>query len=84
MSLEKIQVVDRIEIVENGCVEIRTKTAIIEDGKQISALFHHHAVVLGNNYNQECEQVQKICSVVHTPEVVAAYQASLEQSEEQL
>ena len=32
--LEKIQIVDRIEVVENGSVQVRTKTAIMENGKQ--------------------------------------------------
>jgi hypothetical protein len=33
--LEKIELVDRIEVIENGCVQVRTKTAIMEDGKQM-------------------------------------------------
>ena len=36
MSLEKIEVVDLIEVIENGTLQIRTKTAIKEDGKEIS------------------------------------------------
>ena len=30
--LEKIEIVDRIEVVENGTLQVRTKTAIKEDG----------------------------------------------------
>ena len=33
MALEKIEVVDLIEVVENGSIQVRTKTAIKEDGK---------------------------------------------------
>jgi hypothetical protein len=39
IMLEKVQIVDRIEVVENGCVQVRTKTAIMEDGKPISGNF---------------------------------------------
>jgi hypothetical protein len=44
MALEKIQIVDRIEVVESGVVQVRTKTAIMEDGKQISGTFYRHVV----------------------------------------
>jgi archaellum component FlaF (FlaF/FlaG flagellin family) len=78
MMLEKIVVVDRIEVVENGSVQVRTKTAIMEDGKQISGTFHRHVVVPGDDYSGEDERVQAICAATHTPEVVAAYKAALE------
>ena len=50
MALEKLVVVDRIEVLENGCVQVRTKTAIMEDGKQISGTFHRHVVAPGDDY----------------------------------
>ena len=78
MALEKVIVVDMIEVVENGCVQVRTKTAIIEDGQQISGSFHRHVVVPGADYSNEDPRVQAICAVTHTPDVIAAYEASLE------
>lgn len=80
--LEKIAIVDRIEVVENGCVQVRTKTAIMEDGKQISGVFHRHVVVPGDDYSNEDPKVQAICAAVHTEDVVAAYVASLAPIEE--
>lgn len=79
--LEKVLIVDRIEVVENGCVQVRTKTAILENGKQISGTFHRHVVVPGDDYSKEDARVRAICAATHTPEVVAAYQASLAQSQ---
>jgi archaellum component FlaF (FlaF/FlaG flagellin family) len=75
--LEKIEIVDRIEVVENGSVQVRTKTAIMEDGKQISGNFHRHVVAPGDDYSGEADRVKAICAATHTPEVVAAYQAAL-------
>ena len=75
MSLEKIVKVDLAEVVENGCVQVRTKTAIMEDGKQISASFHRHVVAPGDDCSNEDAKVKAICAAVHTPEVVAAYKA---------
>jgi len=73
--LEKKIIVDLIETVENGSVQVRTKTAIFEDGEQISSTFHRHVITPGNDYSQEDARVQAICAVVHTPEVIDAYKA---------
>lgn len=78
--LEKIQIVDRIEVLENGCVQVRTKTAILEDNKQISGTFHRHVVAPGDDYSNEDAKVQAVCAAVHTPEVIAAYQAQQERT----
>jgi hypothetical protein len=74
--LEKVIVVDRIEVIESGVVQVRTKTAIIEDGKQISGNFHRHIVAPGDDYSAEDARVQAICAATHTAEVIAAYKAA--------
>jgi len=76
MSLEKVISVDRIEVIENGTVQVRTKTAFMEDGKQISGNFHRHVVAPGDDYSGEDPRVQAICEATHTPEVIAAYRAA--------
>lgn len=76
MALEKIVVVDRIEVLENGCVQVRTKTAIVEDGKQISGTYHRHVVAPGDDYSAEDDRVQAICAATHTPEVIETFKAS--------
>jgi len=75
MSLEKVISVDLIEVIESGAVQVRTKTAILEDGKQISGTFHRHVVAPGADYSGEDARVQAICAATHTAAVVAAYQA---------
>jgi hypothetical protein len=71
--LEKIQIVDRIEAIENGCVQVRTKTVIKEDGVEISSKFHRHVVAPGDDYSAEDARVKAICAAMHTADVVAAY-----------
>ena len=73
--LEKMNVVDLIEVVEDGCVQVRTKTAVMEDGKQISGTFHRHVVAPGDDYSGEDDRVKAICAATHTAAVVSAYQA---------
>jgi hypothetical protein len=76
--LEKIVSVDLIEVIENGSIQVRTKTAIKEDGVEISSKFHRHVVAPGADYSAEDAKVQAIAASIHTPEVIAAYQAAQE------
>ena len=75
MSLEKLITVDQIEIIANGTVQVRTKTAVLEDGKEITRSFHRHSVTPGDDYSAEDARVQAICSATHTADVVASYAA---------
>jgi hypothetical protein len=77
MALEKQVVVDKIEVTENGHVQVRTATRIVEDGNVISTSYHRHTVAPGQDYSQENARVKSICQATHTPEVIAAYQAML-------
>lgn len=76
MALEKKVTTDLIEVVENGAVQVRTKTAILEDGVEISSKFHRHVVAPGDDYSKEDAKVHAICKATHTKDVVAAYKAS--------
>jgi hypothetical protein len=80
MPFEKTIFADLIEVLENGTLQVRTKTAIKEDGVEISSKFHRHVVAPGDDYSAEDAKVQAICAAVHTPEMIAAYQAVLEAS----
>lgn len=71
-------VVDKIEIVsEFAYVQVRTATVIKRDGEEISRSFHRHVVAPGDSYADEDSKVQAICAAVHTPEVIAAYEAHM-------
>lgn len=78
MALKKVQIVDKIEALENGCVHVRTRTSILENGIQISGTYHRHVIAPGQDYSKEDDRVQSICAATHTPEVIAAYNAQLD------
>ena len=76
MALTKVITQDKIEIVgEFKSVQVRTKTAVLEDGVELSSGFHRHVVQAGDDYSAESTEVQAICAAVHTDAVVAAYAA---------
>jgi hypothetical protein len=76
MTLEKVISVDLIEVVESGVLQVRTKTAIKEDGVEISSKFHRHVVAPGDDYSAEADRVQAICAATHTTDVIDAYVAA--------
>jgi len=73
MALEKVISVDLIEVIENGTLQVRTKTAIKEDGVEITSQLHRHVVAPGADVSAEDAKVQAIAASIHTPEVIAAY-----------
>ena len=82
MALEKVVTQDKIEIVgEYKSIQVRTKTAIVEDGVELSSGYHRHVITAGDDYSNESAEVQAVCAALHTPELVAAYVASQETSQ---
>ena len=73
MSLTKEQVIDKIEIIENGVVQIRQATKILEDGNELSKSYHRWTIAPGQDYSDQPDNVKAICEVTHTPAVIAAY-----------
>ena len=44
MALTKETIVDKIEVLEMGQVQVRTATRVLEDGTQLSQSYHRHVV----------------------------------------
>jgi hypothetical protein len=78
MSLDKQTKIDRIEVVENGTVQVRQATIITDNGNEVSKTYHRWCIAPSQDYSDQEQQVQDICRVAHTPEVIAAYQAQQE------
>ena len=83
MAFSKVISEDKIEICgPYKAVQIRTCTKVLEDGVELSSGYHRHVVTAGQDYSGESTEVQAICAVVHTAEVVAAYEATQVVAEE--
>tara|TARA_R100000700_G_C3156283_1_gene133478 strand:- start:259 stop:543 length:285 start_codon:yes stop_codon:yes gene_type:complete len=87
MAITKEIVVDKIETLEKGQVQIRTATKIMEDGKELNRNFHRHvlepSVKNGDTWEDtdisgEDAKVQAICNAVWTDEVKTAYQEMMD------
>lgn len=72
---EKQTIVDRIEVMADHTVSVRYVVTITEDGKSFAENVKGNYFRPGDDYSAESNKVKAICDMVHTPEVVAAYQA---------
>ena len=91
MALTKETVVDKIEVLEMGEVQVRTATRVLEDGTQLSQSFHRHWVEPSTKTGEgtwgdtdisgEDARVQAIATATWTAEVKTAYQEQQDANE---
>ena len=83
MALTKETVVDKIEVLEMGQVQVRTATRVLEDGVELSSSYHRHVLnpsaKTGDTWGDtdvsgEDARVQAICNASWTADVKTAYQ----------
>ena len=83
MALSKVTVVDKIEVLEKGHVQVRTATRVMEDGVQLSSSFHRHVIDpstktdgswADTDISGEDARVQAIANATWTSSVKTAYQ----------
>lgn len=76
MALTEEVIIDKIEVVENGSVQVRTAIIIKRDGAEVSRTFHRHVLAPGDSLDGQPARVSAIATAVWTDEVIAAYQAT--------
>lgn len=85
MALTEAQVVDKIEVVgEFRAVQVRTATVIYRDDVELSRSFHRHVLQPTDPHEGQDPTVIAVCEAVHTPEVIAAYEAHLQTMQDQM
>ena len=90
MALTKETVVDKIEVLEMGQVQVRTATRVKEDGAVLSSSFHRHVVEpstkTGDTWGDtdisgEDARVQAVANATWTDSVKTAYQTMMDANE---
>ena len=86
MALSKTVVEDRIEVLELGQLQVRTKTTVEEDSVEISSSFHRHVVVpcthngsawVDTDTSAMSARVQALATATWTDACVAAYKSAI-------
>ena len=87
MALTKETVVDKIEVLEMGQVQVRTATRVKEDGAVLSSSFSRHVVEpstkasgswADTDISGEDARVQAIATATWTSSVKTAYQEMID------
>ena len=90
MAITKETVVDKIEVLEMGQVQIRTATIIKEDDAELNRTFHRHVLAprtkSGNTWgdtdiSSEDARVQAIADATWTDNVKSAYETLIDSQE---
>ena len=90
MALTKETVVDKIEVLEMGQVQVRTATRVKEDGAVLSSSFHRHVVEpstkasgswADTDISGEDARVQAVATATWTSAVKTAYQEMIDAQE---
>jgi hypothetical protein len=76
MALTEKTIIDKIEVIENNSIQVRTATIIEKDGTELTRTFHRHVLAPGADLTNEDPKVQAIANAIWTEEIIAAYQAS--------
>ena len=78
MALEKIVEVDKVELVGDYSIQVRTATKVMDDGKQIgSTRYHRHVVMPNSNWENEDAKVKKIADALFDADSKEAYFVSI-------
>lgn len=72
-ELVKQTVVDKMEVLQNGTVQVREAIRVVEDGKVISQQFHRYVVSPGDDYSKREDKVKAVCDKVQTQTIIDAY-----------
>lgn len=79
MSLIETKKIDKIEVVENNSIHVRTATIIQNDGIQIAKTYHRHVLCPTDNVLNEDARVQAIANAIWTEKVVNEYKSLIAQ-----
>jgi len=75
MALSKTVVCDRMEVLQDAQIQVRTATIVAEDGVELSRSFHRHVLEPGDDTTGEDDRVTAVAAAAWTPEVIAHWDA---------
>jgi len=76
MALEKQVAIDKIEVLEDGVLQVRQITRIVEDNVELSASYSRWTLAPGEDLANQEPKVVAIANAIWTADVIAAYKAT--------
>ena len=69
------------EILPNQTIQLRVATVVERDGEEVGRTYHRSVFTPGSELSKAPEEVKAIANALWTPQVIDAYQASIEVEE---
>jgi len=63
-KLEEVSVVDKIEVLLNGSIQVRRRDQVLKDGVEIAATYHRHVINPGDDLTNEDPRVVAIANTI--------------------
>lgn len=71
----------KLEIIPpHSIIQCRRADIVEKDGVEVGRTYHRHVRCPGDDVSEDCAELQSVAAALWTPEVIAAYQASLSES----
>jgi hypothetical protein len=64
VALTKETVVDKIEVLESGAIQVRAAIRVLEDGEVLSQSYHRHVLQPGDDLTDQDPKVVAIANAV--------------------
>ncbi len=77
MALTEHNTIDKVEVLENGIIQVRQANIVKRDGVEIAKTYHRWTLSPGQNIDDQEQKVKDIANAVWTQEVIENYQNSL-------
>ena len=78
MALTERSTIDKIEVLENGIIQVRRASIVDRDGVEIARTYHRWTLTPGQDLSDQEQRVINIATAIWTQEVIQAYQSSLQ------
>lgn len=77
MAIEERKVIDRIEILRDGTIQVREAHEILKDGEVISTQYHRYVINIGEELPDISRMEEKFRMIVKTVRSDSAFGAVL-------
>lgn len=81
MALTERSTIDKIEVLENGIIQVRRADIVERDGVEIAKSYHRWTLTPGQELTGQEQRVIDVANAVWTAEVIAAYISATQQTE---
>ena len=71
---------NKLEIIPPyNIIQCRRADIVEKDGVEVGRTYHRHVRVPGDDVSEDCAELQSVATALWTTDVIAAYQASIEE-----